>query len=167
MILKLSLHFCLLPWCYLSISCQIFFSLLSFYLNLVLPVLWFFYSAFCSRLHNVQHSSFSGSFYKIPFLCSLLITYVRLLYRRGLPVFPSIYSSILFVPSSSYFVHLPTSNSYVPLCFVFNSSVVSTSLLTIWTLNFLFLPSRVCSIISSFFCLPFPLSKITTPHYNY
>ena len=99
--------------------------------NLVLFLFWFHSFASCSRLHNVQDSSFSNSFHKIPFLCPLLITYVRFLYRRNLPVFPSIYFSILFVLSTSYFAHLPTSNSYVHVCvFLFDSSLVFTSLLT-------------------------------------
>ena len=56
--------------------------------NLVLFLFWFHSFASCSCLHNVQDSSFSNSFHKIPFSCPLLITYVRFLYRQDLPVFP-------------------------------------------------------------------------------
>ena len=44
--------------------------------------------------------------------------------------------------------------------FIFDFSVVATSLLTIWTSIFLFLPSRVCSIMSSFFVFLFHFLKL-------
>ena len=108
-------------------SCFFLLLFLPFsHFTLLLPVIVF-------TMSNILH--FLALFTKF-LSCPLLIAYVRLLYRRGISVFPSIYSSInLFFHPIRNFRYL-SSFTYQLLIltygcvFIFDSNLFSTSLLS-------------------------------------
>ena len=132
-----------------------------FFFTFVPPVFWFHSFASCSRLHNVQHSSFSSSFHKISLMSSSYSICVIALSSRytrlSINLFFRPIRTFRYLSSFTYQLLILTYGCV----FIFDSNLFSTSLLSQFqhsSFYFYFPESSLWCL--TFFCLPLPLSRI-------
>ena len=130
------------------------------FFTFVPPVLWFHSFASCSRLHNVQHSSFSSSFHKISLMSSSYSICVIALSSRytrlSINLFFHPIRTFRYLSSVTYQLLILTYGCV----FIFDSNLFSTCLLSQFQHSSFYFYFPEFSLCLTFFCLPLPLSRI-------